>query len=259
MAIVQIKPGFYEVTGFGGNTSVRVTNDGVLVADTKNLGEENYTKLMELIKSVTPQPVKFAVISHVHQDHSGNTGSFIKAGVPVYANDGEKAELATYTSPAGKPAEPSKTYSKDETLRLGSVQVQLHHWGPAHTGGDTIAYFPDLRIVHGGDVVVGVAPNCDFANGGSVTNWPKVMDEILKLDFDTLIPGHGDVMTKAQVQEYATKWKTFVTRATEAVKNGTPKEGLLAAIKVDDLGWSTASYGQPGRLDAFYAELQKAK
>ena len=43
------------------------------------------------------------------------------------------------------------------------------------------------------------------------------------------------------------------------MKKGTPKDQLLAAIKVDDLGgWTTASYNQPGRLDAFYAELQRA-
>jgi len=66
------------------------------------------------------------------------------------------------------------------------------------------------------------------------------------------------VMTKAQFEEYRTKWKTFVSRAIDEVKKGTPKEGLLAAIKVDDLGWSTQSYAQAGRLDAFYAELQKA-
>ncbi len=257
-AIVEIKPGLFEVTGLGGNTSVRVTNAGVFVADLKNMGEENYQQLITLIKSKTNQPVKIAAVTHVHQDHSGNTASFERDGAAVWANEGEKKLTETYTTNGQKVAAPNKTYGKSEKIKLGDAKIELHYYGPAHTGGDTIVYFPDLKVVHSGDVVSSPAPNCDFPNGGSVVNWVKVMDGIMKLDFDTLVPGHGNVMTRAEVQEYANKWKTFLSRAEDAVKKGTPKDQLLAAIKVDDLGWNTASYNQPGRLDAFYAELQKA-
>jgi cyclase len=255
--ITQIKPGLYEVVGLGGNTSVRVSNDGVFVADTKNMGEENYQQLIALIKTVTPQAIKGAAVTHIHQDHSGNTASFIRDGVPVYAHEGEKAEAATYVTNGNKVAAPDKTYTKDQTITMGNAKIELHNYGPTHTGGDTIVYFPDLRVVHAGDMIVGTAPNCDFANGGSVVNWSKAVDEVLKLDFDTLIPGHGDPMTKAQVVEYNQKWKTFTERALAEVRKGTPKEGLVAAIKVDDLGWNTATYQQ--RLDGFWADLQKAK
>lgn len=258
-AIVEIKPGLFEVTGLGGNTSVRVTDAGVFVADLKNLGEANYQQVVELIKTKTTQPVKIAAVTHVHQDHSGNTASVIAAGGDVWAHENEKKLTETYVTNGQKVAAPSKTYAKDQNLTLGNAKIELHYYGPAHTAGDTIVYFPDLKVVHSGDVVSAPAPNCDFPNGGSAVNWVNVMNEIMKLDFDTLVPGHGNVMTRAEVQEYTNKWKTFVSRATDEVKKGTPKEGLLAAIKVDDLGgWTTASYGQAGRLDAFYAELQKA-
>lgn len=256
--ITQIKPGLYEIVGLGGNTSVRVANDGVFVADTKNMGEENYQQVIALIKTVTPLPVKAVAISHVHQDHSGNTASFVRDGVPVWAHEGEKALTATYVTNGNKVAAPSNTYAKDQVVTVGNAKIELHNYGPAHTGGDTIVYFPDLRVVHGGDVIVNNPPNCDLANGGSAVNWPKVLDEVAKLDFDTVIPGHGDVMTRAQFEGYRTKWKTFVSRAIDEVKKGTPKEGLIAAIKVDDLGWNAQTYAQPARLDPFYAELQKA-
>ena len=264
-AIVQIKPNLYEVTGLGGNTTVRVTNAGLLIVDTKNLGQANYDQLMTLIKTVSTQPPKFGVITHVHQDHSGNTGLLIAAGAEVYANEGEKAELTTYNPAQGKPAAPSKTYKKDTTIKLGGATAKLYHFGAAHTGGDTVVYFPDLKVVAGGDAIPNGMPNCDLPNGGSVVNWPKFVAEVLKLDFDTLIPGHGDVMTRAQVVEYQKKWATFASRAIAEVKKGTPKDQLLAAIKVDDIGWTTASYaaapaaGQPSRLDLLYAELKKAK
>lgn len=258
-AIVQIKPNLYEVTGLGGNTTVRITNEGVLIVDTKNLGQANYDQLMNLVKTVTPQPAKFGVITHVHQDHSGNIGPLIAAGAQVVAHENLKKLLeTTYNPPQGKPASPNVTYAKDYTIRLGGTTTQVYNYGPAHTGGDSIVFFPDLRVVSGGDAIPNGAPNCDLVNGGSVVNWPKFLTEVLKLDFDTLIPGHGEVMTKAQVMEYKQKWDTFVSRAVAEVKKGTPKDMLLAAIKVDDLGWNTASYNQAGRLDLLYAELQKA-
>jgi cyclase len=216
--IVQIKPGFYEVTGAGGNTSVVVTNAGLIVVDTKNLGEANYNDLMTQIKTVTNQPVKYVVITHVHQDHSGNTKSFEDAGAKVIANQGEKAELATYTSAAGKPAEPNVTYDKKTSIKLGGVQAEVYHFSRAHTGGDSVVYFPKFKIVAGGDAIVNGAPNIDFADGGSAVEWPKLIASTLKLDFDTLIPGHGNVMTKADVQAYKTKWDTLVSRAKAEFK-----------------------------------------
>src|SRR5262245_7109054 len=74
---VPNKTGLFMVTGLGGNTTVRVTSDGLIVVDTKNLGEANYNQLMDQIKTVSQAPVKFAIVTHVHQDHAGNIDSFI--------------------------------------------------------------------------------------------------------------------------------------------------------------------------------------
>ena len=66
-------------------------------------------------------------------------------------------------------------------------------------------------------------------------------------------------MTRAQVMEFRDKWNTILTRGIESVQKGTPKDQLLASIKVDDLGgWNMNSFNQPARLDPLYAELQAA-
>lgn len=256
--VTMLKEGVYWLNGLGGNTTVQVTPAGLIVSDTKNLGEENYNLLMQSIRTISQAPVEYAIVTHVHQDHSGNTGSFIANGAEVIANEGEKANLATYQSNAGTPAEPSITYSDEYNLDLGGVEVDIYHFGPAHTGGDSIVHFKSAGVVAGGDVVVGTAPNTDFPQGGSAVSWAKVMDQILELDFDILVPGHGNPMTRAEVEEYASKWNTFVSRAVDAVRRGVSKEELLANIQVDDIGWNTGSYAQPARLDPFYAELQAA-
>src|SRR5580658_4817730 len=141
--IMQIKPNLYIVTGAGGNSTVRVTKAGIILVDTKNLGDQFYNELVQQIKTVSDQPVKEVIITHVHQDHSGNTGKFIQAGAHVTANEGEKAELATYTSAAGKPEAPSATYTSKTVIKLGGAQAQVFHFGKAHTGGDSVVYFPD--------------------------------------------------------------------------------------------------------------------
>src|SRR3977135_382679 len=82
-AIKEVKPGLYVVTGAGGNSSVRVTNEGIILVDGKLPAEGNYDKLMELIKSVSNQPIKYMLLTHHHQDHTGNNDKFLALGIPI--------------------------------------------------------------------------------------------------------------------------------------------------------------------------------
>ena len=263
--ITQIKPNLYIVTGAGGNSTVRVTKAGIILVDTKNLGDQFYNDLVAQIKTVSDQPVKEVIITHVHQDHSGNTGKFIAAGARVTANEGEKTEVATYTSAAGKPAAPSATYAAKTVVKLGGAKAEVFHYGKAHTGGDSIVYFPDLKVVSTGDVVVGIQPNFDYPNGGSLLEAQMVLADIAKLKFDTLVPGHSapnaTTMTRAEFDAYKQKVDTLASRFAELAKAGTPKGEILAKVKTDDIGWNvnTAQWQAPGRLDPLYDEFSKKK
>jgi glyoxylase-like metal-dependent hydrolase (beta-lactamase superfamily II) len=259
--IMQIKPNLYIVTGAGGNSTVRVTKAGIILVDTKNLGDQFYNDLVAQIKTVSSEPVKEVIITHVHQDHSGNTGKFIEAGARVTANEGEKTEVATYTSAAGKPAPPSATYASKTVIKLDGAKAEVYHFGRAHTGGDSVVYFPDLKVLSGGDEIVGVQPNFDYPNGGSLLEATKVLAQVAKLKFDTVVPGHSapnaTTMTRAEFDAYKMKVDTLASRFSELIKAGTPKNEILAKIKTDDLGWNvnTAQWQAPGRLDPLYEEF----
>src|SRR4051812_46065687 len=135
-AIVQVKPGLFMVTGAGANTMVRVTDDGLVVVDAKQIGDGIYDNLMAQIRTVSDKPVKFVVIGDVHQDKSGNTAQFVKAGAQVIAHVNEKKGLETYTNPAGTPGAPNVTYEKDYSIKLGGKEVaRVYHFGAASTGG----------------------------------------------------------------------------------------------------------------------------
>jgi cyclase len=256
-AIQQVKPGLYMITGAGGNTTVRVTSQGLIVVDGKLPGQANYDALMALIKGVSDQPIKYLIVTHHHADHTGNNQRFLDAGVQVVAHENLKKNLATYAVDP-KPAPPSMTYEGAEhTLSLGDVKVELHHFGRAHTSGDTVVYFPDLKVVAVSDVVTTgkTGPLIDYAGGGSATDWTNVLAGILSLDFDAAIPGNGDVLTKADVQAYKTKFDTVMARARDLVRMGVPQDQLLMQIKTDDIGWAP----RVPKVDAFYAELSEAK
>ena len=95
-AIQQVKPGLYMITGAGGNTTVRVTNQGLIVVDGKLPGQANYDALMALIKGVSDQPIKYLIVTHHHADHTGNNQRFLDAGVQVVAHENLKKNLVTY-------------------------------------------------------------------------------------------------------------------------------------------------------------------
>jgi cyclase len=256
-AIQQIKPGLFMITGAGANTIVRVTSQGLIVVDGKLPGEENYNALMALIKGVSDQPIKYLIVTHHHADHSGNNQRFLDAGVQVVAHENVKKNLVTYEFNP-KPAPPSITYPGVEyTVQLGDVKVELHHFGRVHTSGDTVVYFPDLKVVALSDTVTTgkTGPLIDYAGGGSATDWMNVLVDILKLDFEAAIPGNGDVLTKAGVEAYKTKFYTVMARARDLVEMGVPQDQLLARIKTDDIGWAP----RVPKVDAFYAELSESK
>jgi len=254
LATQLVKPGFYMITGAGANTEVRVTNEGLIVVDGKLPGDENYNALMEQIKMISTQPIKYLIVTHHHADHTGNNNKFLAAGVQIVAQENLNKNLATYAG-TPKPADATITYNNDYTVKLGGVEAKLYHFGRAHTSGDTVVYFPDLKVVCVSDVVTTgtTGPLADYAGGGSFAEWPKVLDGILKLDFDTAIAGNGNPLTKADIQEYKTKIDTFLMRAKEAVRQGVPKDQLMAQIKTDDLGWKPRA----PNVDPFYDELTK--
>jgi len=133
------------------------------------------------------------------------------------------------------PGRPTQTFAKDNVVKLGGVEVQMHFYGGAHSGGDTMIYFPDAKIVMVSDEMTDTSPVVDWANGGSWTQWSKILDAVLKLDFESAIPGRGEPKTRADVQAFKNKVDLVITRANDAIKAGATKDTLATKVKTDDL------------------------
>jgi cyclase len=251
--IKMLKPNLYEITGGGANTLVRVTNQGLIVVDTKNPGDENYNRLMEEIRSVTDQPVKYVVNTHHHPDHVGNNQKFIDNGAQVIGLEALKSWMGSDPRTKEIPGRPTQTFAKDYVLKLADAEVRLYSFGRGHTGDDTMVYFPDMKVVMVSDQITDATPIVDFANGGSAVEWNKELDGVLGLDFDQAIPGRGEPKSRADVQAYRAKFDTLLKRASDEMKAGATKEQLASQVKTDDLDWQF----QPNFYASLYEELSK--
>ena len=254
MAARQLKPGLFLVTGAGANTMIRVTTEGLIVVDTKNPGEDQYNGLITQIKAVSPLPVKYVINTQHHPDHVGNNQKFIDGGAQVLALEALKTFMASDPRTTQIPGRPTQTFAKDYVLKLGGAEVQLHFYGRGHTGDDTMVYFPDAKVVMVSDEMTDTNPVIDWANGGSWVEWSKVLEGVLKLDFETAIQGRGEPKTRADVQAFKDKVDLVIKRASDAIKAGATKDNLAMQVKADDLA--------PWNLNAqffgnLYDELKK--
>jgi glyoxylase-like metal-dependent hydrolase (beta-lactamase superfamily II) len=101
-------------------------------------------------------------------------------------------------------------------------------------------------------------PPIDYANGGTALGWVRTIDNILKtLDFDTIIPGHGPVVKRADLERHRERLLTLQTRTRELIKQGVPKDQYLSKLKTDDLGWTIDPNAGFARTAAgpFYDEM----
>ena len=265
MAIQKIQPDLYFITGGGGNSELMTTSAGALLVDGKNYSDKDFGDLNKLIASVSDKPLKIVVITHHHADHSGNDEKFIAAGIKVIGQKGMPDILKNYVTRLmpHNPAAPTTLYDKTLDVKLGKSVAKLYHFGPGHTGADTLVYFPKDKAIAFGDLLVTAPtmPNYDAGvGGGSLLGLRDALGKALELKWDTAFPGHGDKpLTRDEVVEYKKKIDQLISRIRAAIDAGTPKAQLIQSIKTDDLGWKIGGtfWAPPERVDALVAELSK--
>lgn len=249
-----VKTGMFVISGGGGNSLVRLSANGVILVD-GNL-PDNFNTLRKRIRRLSELPVRVLVITDHYESHTGTNAKFLETGTQIIAQQNVNHNLAAYSPPGGPIAPPTITYDREYELKLGGAEAQLLHFGNAKTSGDTVVYFPDLKVVAVGDLFSS-PPDPDFSAGGSLVGWGPVLAEILKLDFDVVVPGAGPTVTRTELEAFKTKIDTVVSRATGLVEKGVPKDQLMVQLKTDDLGWQFSFSGED--LDRFYTELSRAK
>ena len=201
----------YWVSGGIDNTGFIIGKTGVIAIDAQ-MFVPTAKKQLEEIARITPKPVKTIILTHSDPDHINGLPAFAR-GLEIIAQENAKTEmqgLAADLNSNGFPpgAEitnylPTRTVKDRETMELDGVPIELIHTGPAHTDGDLVIFFPTRKLVFAGDLLtpeIGPYPGIHLEKHGSSLGWIAAMKALLALDADTYVPGHGEILGKAELQ-----------------------------------------------------------
>jgi cyclase len=247
----------YMLEGQGGNITVAVGTDGIIVVDTQFA--PLYGKIKAAIAAISPLPVKYVINTHFHGDHTGNDANFQKDGAIVIAQDNIRLRLAAGGNkngttgqtqpPAPEGGVPKETYSGGvKVIEIGGRKAELHHVYNAHTDGDTWVYFADANVICTGDVMNNRHryQQVDWANGGDIRGMIRATNDWLKIANDStkVVVGHGALANKANVAEYNAMVKQAREKIEGLMKEGKSEAEIVAAKPLADLDKTWADNDQ---------------
>ena len=247
LTVDKLSDMLYVVRGGGGNTAVFIMATGVALVDTKVAGWGQ--PLIERVKELTDKPVTLLINTHAHYDHSEGNVEF-PSTVDVVAHENAAKLMPEQRTPLGvQPIGrnvfkdtngrnlPKRTYRDRMTIGEGNERIELHHFGPAHTSGDTFVVFPALRAMHTGDTFPNKGvPIMDGNNGGSGVQYADTLDKAAALpNIDTVITGHNaTTLTMTDVKMYSDFNRDFVAAVRSAKMAGQTLDQFVAAWKVPE-------------------------
>jgi cyclase len=258
IAVHKLRANAYWIEGgetLSSNSGVILGDKAVILFDTKSTIHSEQDTLAEVAK-ITSKPVTTVIVSHNDFDHIGGLPALPK-GITIIAQDNckKRMEQSVGRGPMGASPDylPTKTYSQGEHLTIEGVTMNLFHWAPAHTDGDTVLFLPKEKVVFAGDVLMSAVPMAYLHvkdEGGSASGWLENLRKLAALDADVYVTGHGDVMDKVEVKRrLAAGEKTF-----EQVKMLVAQGKTLAEIQ-QQLGDVTPAKGPFGMPLPYFSEF----
>jgi glyoxylase-like metal-dependent hydrolase (beta-lactamase superfamily II) len=192
-----------------GNTTVLVTNAGVILVDDKY--EVDHANIMASLKKITTQPVRYVINTHYHGDHSGGNAKLQALGARMISSEKAREKMVSNKQTGLT----DLTFEQRMHVRLGGKAIDLYYFGRSHTDGDIVALFPQHRVLAAGDMFAfgdRTPELIDYAGGGSAKEWPATLDKALALPFDRVVPGHGVVTTRAEMKKFRDGTQALFTR-----------------------------------------------
>ncbi len=243
--VIDVADGVYMLAGLGGNIALSVGGDGAFLVD--NQFAHLTDKIVEAVRSKTDKPVAYLFNTHWHGDHTGGNGNFRALGVPIIAHENVRARMSvdnkSYLSGSVIEASPPSalpvvTFSESATIYQDGQKIDLIKVPAAHTDGDGIVVFHGANVIHMGDVFLNdIYPFIDYGSGGSLAGMIEAVDLGLDLaDDDTrIIPGHGELGTRADMVRYRDMLIVVRDRVAEGRASGRTLDDLLSENPLGDL------------------------
>lgn len=234
----------YVIFGSGGNVGVSVGDDGVLLIDDKF--ERNAEGILGQVKGLTDAPLRYVLNTHYHGDHTGSNAQMAAAGAELvgHVNVRERMGMTFENKLFGRTTNavdeslwPTTTYDGTTTMEFNGDYVNLLHTPNAHTDGDSLVHFVRANTIHMGDNFFnGLFPYIDVDAGGTVAGMIAAHDKALSLanDETRIIPGHGPMSTKADLQAARDMLQTIHDRVKARIEAGDDLETILSSNILQD-------------------------
>ena len=275
-----VRDTLYHLSGGGGNSVALIDeiNGGVVLIDTKRPGWGEPVR--NALGAVTDLPVTTIINTHAHPGHAGSNSEFGTA-VEIVAHQNTKANMARMDLYSGPNAAslPTQTFADRLSLLEDLDLIELYHFGPAHTDGDTIVVFPAKGLAYLGDLFPSKAtPVIDTQNGGSGVAFPHTLAKaVAEIEGVRLVvTGHGPspvtyagrgrlerganrgwtgLMTWADLEEYADFNRDFLAAAEEAFRAGLSAEAAAATLELPERYKDYGMEHARANIEAIYSEL----
>ena len=223
------------------NSGVVIGDDAALVIDTTATPAMARGLIAE-IRRVTDKPIKYVVLSHYHAVRVLGAAAYTAEGAQEIIASRGTYELIEERGAQDMQSEierfprlfdavetvpgltwPTLVFSRELTLFLGKLEVQIRHVGPGHTQGDTIVWLPQEKVLFSGDLVeYGAAA---YTGDAHLAQWPATLEALRALAPDKLVPGRGPaLLNNADANRAIDYTKSFVqtlySAARESVSAG---------------------------------------
>jgi glyoxylase-like metal-dependent hydrolase (beta-lactamase superfamily II) len=252
LSTVKIKDDLFVIHNdfVPGNTTALVTPQGVVLVDDKF--EIDHDNIMAQLKKITNQPVKYVINTHYHADHSGGNAKLQALGAQVVTSENARAKMVDVKQPG------QANITLENTLRMyvGGKRIEVRYFGRSHTDGDVVVLFPDHRVLSAGDMFTfgDATPELiDYAGGGSAKDWTRTLDGVLQLDFDSVVPGHGNVTTKQEMRKFRESTLTLRNRVHDMLAQNKSRAEIEKMLRSD---FHFADLHVMVSLDGMMAELR---
>jgi len=252
LTTVKVKDDLYVIHNdfVPGNTTALITSEGVVLVDDKF--EVDYNNILAEVKKITSQPVKYVINTHHHGDHSGSNAKMQAGNVQIMATEQARENMVD----AKQSGLPNVVFEHHAHIYLGGKNVEMYHFGRAHTNGDAVVLFPADRVLAAGDMFTfgdDVPQLIDYSGGGSAKEWTKTLDGALQLDFDTVVPGHGNVTNKREMAKFRDSTLKLRNRIHEMLGQKKTRDDI-AKMLTAEFHWAALHIDRG--LNGAMAELQ---
>lgn len=261
-----VAPGIHVLFGVGGNVIASIGEQGVLMVDSQF--PEMIPRISKTIRELGGDNIDFTINTHWHFDHAngnpllGRDGSWLVSHVNsrrMMAGEHEinLVRFVYKQPPYPEEAMPIITYTDNMQFHFNDETIDLLHFGPAHTTGDTAVIFKESNVVHMGDVFNASYPFIDAGNGGDLDGMIVFCEKVLeRLNEDSIVvPGHGPVLAYKDMQDYISMLKVIRGRINALIGEGKSLQDVIAAKPTAEFD---EKYGDPARLiDRAYMSISR--